>query len=169
MPCDRLKIACQKCQLFKQRIIWCRKVVAPNGIQVDPNRIQGLMGMGIPGTAGDLMKFLNAANWIRTSIPEFAKVAEPMQKKLTEALNSRKRTKRIAKGIQLSWADTELSDFEALQGQIKRAVETAHPDPDAELLLMTDASEQGWSIVFMQSKNYKENCSIEDQEVLLHK
>ncbi len=160
------KLHAKKCNIFAQQIKWCGKIVTPTGISVDPERIQGLMDMETPETAGDLMKFLNASNWIRTSIPEYAQAAEPMQVKLKNVLHSKRKTKRIARGIKLVWNGTDLKEFNQLRDKIRKAVETAHPDPDAELLLMTDASDKGWSIVLMQSRNYNPALSIGDQDDL---
>jgi hypothetical protein len=160
-----LKLAVLKCKLFEKEIKWCGQIITPQGMKVDPVRIDGLTSLTLPETAGDLMKFLYAANWIRTSLPEFARVSAPLQEKLDIALKKTKRTKRVAKGIKLCWGEEEKMTFERVKTLIKHAVMTSHPDPNAELVLMTDASEKAWSIVLMQVRDYDDTKGIKDQEL----
>ena len=81
-------------------------------IRVGPERISGLTSLNVPETADGLMKFVYAANWIRTSLPEYPKVTAPLQEKLDKALKLTKRTKRVAKGIDLTWSPDERKAYE---------------------------------------------------------
>ena len=45
----------------------------------DPARIQGLSDLNRPQTASELIQFLQAANWLRTSLPRMAEVVEPLR------------------------------------------------------------------------------------------
>ena len=49
-----------------------------------------------PETAGELMQFLQAINWMRTSLPELAELEAPLRALLEECLCSNRRTKRMA-------------------------------------------------------------------------
>lgn len=157
------KLNARKCQMFTTRIKWCGKIVTPTGIQVDPERIEGLTQLRRPETAADLMKFLFAANWIRTSLPEYAKVVAPLQDKLDQVLKGTKRTKIVARGKKLNWTYADDKAFEHAKSLIAQAVETSHPDPDAELVLMTDASDKAWSIVLAQIRNFDTSKPVTEQ------
>ena len=58
-------------------LVWKR--VSDGVVSHDPARIQGLSDMRRPQTASDLMQFLQAANWLRTSLPRMADVVEPLR------------------------------------------------------------------------------------------
>ena len=47
-------------------------------------RLSGLMSMRRPQTPGELMQFLQAVNWFRTSLPRLAEVVEPFRVLLEE-------------------------------------------------------------------------------------
>ena len=41
-------------------------------------RLSGMAGMRRPQTVDELMQFLQAVNWFRTSLPRLAEVVEPL-------------------------------------------------------------------------------------------
>ena len=51
--------------------------------------------MQYPETAGDLMQFLCAAGWMRSSIVDFARLSKPLNEKLVDATSGKKKTKRV--------------------------------------------------------------------------
>ena len=64
----------------------------------DPVRLQGLSDMRRPETAAELMKFPQAMNWLRTSLPRMAEVVAPLRLFLEELMaGAARRTKRVAK------------------------------------------------------------------------
>ena len=62
----------------------------------DPERIRGLVEMRRPETVGELMQFLQAANWMRLSLPDMAEVVSPLRSLLERKLKGTTRTKRVA-------------------------------------------------------------------------
>lgn len=56
------------------------------GVTHDPQRIQGLVGRGRPGTVGELIQFLQAANSMRTHLPEFVEAKARLQAEMDEWL-----------------------------------------------------------------------------------
>lgn len=66
-------------------------------VKHDPERLTRLATMRRPETAGELMQFLQAVNWLRTSLPRIAEVVWPLRVFLEERMASAKRrTKRVA-------------------------------------------------------------------------
>ena len=74
-----LFVAAHKCTFFARELVWCGKVYSDGVVSHDPDRIQGLSDMRRPQTASELMQFLQAANWLRTSLPRMAEVVEPLR------------------------------------------------------------------------------------------
>ena len=69
--------AAHKCTFFSREIVWCGKVYSQGRVSHDPVRLQGLSDMRRPETAAELMQFLQAMNWLRTSLPRMAEVVAP--------------------------------------------------------------------------------------------
>jgi hypothetical protein len=111
------------------------------------------------------MYFLNAANWLRTSIPVFATIFSKLRNKLDEALGLKK-SKRSAKGIKLSWTSEELKSFHTAKKSICESIKQAHPNHEAEFLLMTDASDKGWSVALFQCLEYEASKMTSEQKNL---
>ena len=147
-----------------QRVKWCGKIVTPNGISVDPARLQALQDISLPKNAGELMQYLCAVNWFRTSLPCYAAVVSPMQDWLTTLLENGRRTKKRAKGIKLVWDEEKTKAFQAVIDLIGNASVQAHPSPDATFCLFTDASDQHWGAVLCQVNAYDVEKPIEEQE-----
>ena len=83
---------------FSREIVWCGKVYSQGRVSHDPVRLQGLSDMRRPETAAELMKFLQAMNWLRTSLPRMAEVVAPLRLFLEELMTgAARRTKRVAK------------------------------------------------------------------------
>ena len=61
--------AAHKCTFFSREIMWCGKVYSQGRVSHDPVRLQGLSDMRRPETAAELMQFIQAMNWLRTSLP----------------------------------------------------------------------------------------------------
>ena len=74
-----LFVAAHKCTFFARELVWCGKVYSDGVVSHDPARIQGLSDMRCPQTASELMQFLQAANWLRTSLPLMVEVVEPLR------------------------------------------------------------------------------------------
>lgn len=64
--------AAHKCVFSDTSIMWCGKVYSRGEIRHDRERVSGLANLRRPVTAGELMQFLQAVNWLRTSLPRMA-------------------------------------------------------------------------------------------------
>ena len=80
-----MKLNPSKGEYFTKEVTWCGRVISASGITHDPERIQGLVDLTAPTTAGDLQQFLGAVGWMRSNIPEFAKLTEPLRACLERA------------------------------------------------------------------------------------
>ena len=92
-----LFVAAHKVTLCAREVKWCVKLYSGTGVRHDPERIRGLVEMRCPETVGELMQFLEVANWMRQSLPNMAEVVSPLLRELLERkLKGTTRTKGIA-------------------------------------------------------------------------
>ena len=85
--CDKygLKLNPDKCELFTKKVKFCGKIFSSKGIEQDPERIKALTNMQLPTNAAELQQYLCALNWMRSHIPDFARISKPLRKLLEDA------------------------------------------------------------------------------------
>jgi hypothetical protein len=154
--CERygLKLHAKKCIFFATEVKWCGRLISAAGVRHCPDRIQGLVDMQPPRTAADLQQFLCAVNWMRQSIPEYNKLTARLYETLENAMKAagaRKKSK-LAKFLlsESGWTDEDDTALAAVRDALLRMVPLAHPRPDAELCLYTDASQDSWGAALTQ-------------------
>ena len=140
--------ATHKCTVFASELVWCGKVYSHGCVSHDPIRLQGLSDIRRPETPGELMQFLYAMNWLRTSLPRMAEVVVPLRIFLEELMvGAARRTKRMAKNRvippELWTADRERAWVDATD-LVAHAVTLFHPRPGCQVLMFPDASECHW-------------------------
>ena len=119
----------EKCVLGVAEVEYLGHVVSARGIRPMPDRVQAIQKYPRPGTVQHLQSFLGMANFYRRFIPAAAQVLKP----LTDALRGGQRTK-------LEWTQEMEGAFLGVKQKLVEAVELAHPDPQAPLVLAVDAS-----------------------------
>ena len=53
-------------------------VIGPNGIEMEREKVEGVLSWPEPKNVKDVRKFLGLANYYRRFIKDFARVAQPM-------------------------------------------------------------------------------------------
>ena len=72
------------------------------GVRFASGGLQALRDMHAPTSASELMQFLCALGWMRTSIPRFAELTFPLHTLLMECLDGKtRRTKAAIKSVAL--------------------------------------------------------------------
>ena len=106
-----------KAVFFRNEIKCCGKTRFGQTVSHDPERTQGLSELRRPETAGELMQFLQAFNWMRKSLPELAELEAPLRGLLEECLCNSRCTKRVAtrrvKGSS-EWTDERAAAWDAV-------------------------------------------------------
>ena len=74
-----LFVAAHKVTLYARKVKRCGKLYSGTGVRHDPERFRGLVEMRRPETFGELMQFLQAANWMRLSLHNMAEVVSPLR------------------------------------------------------------------------------------------
>jgi transposase InsO family protein len=145
----------KKTTIFTHEVTFCGKILTSEGVQHDPARTTALANMPLPKTAGELQQFLCAMNWIRDSLPDFARNSLPLRNKLEEICQSvGKRTKVSLKRQTIVFSSDETDAFNLLREKVQQALLLTHPDPEAEFGLFCDASDEGWGSILLQIRNY---------------
>ena len=162
-----IRCSLTKCKLFAKKVKWVGKIISGDGIAPDPEKTKALQDMARPETAADLMQFVCAMNWLRSSLVDYVRTMSPLSNLLEQALASTpKRTKRDAKKIKLTqglWTEEHDVAFTRCKQMLADACTLAFPDPTKELCLFTDASEHSWSGVLTQIPTDDIGKKLEDQ------
>jgi len=68
----------EKCMWKVRKIEFLGVVIGPNGIEMEKEKINGVLSWPQPKTVKDVRKFLGLANYYRRFIKDFAQVARPL-------------------------------------------------------------------------------------------
>ncbi|KAG6610362.1 Gag/polymerase/env Polyprotein [Phytophthora cinnamomi] len=145
------KLNMSKSSLFELEVLWCGRLISSHGMRHDPARVSALAELPLPATVADLQYFVCATNWLHDSLPDYARVIAPLQDKLNAERQRIGRRNGNALNVATAWTNPERAAFDAVVALVADSALMTFPDPDAELLLFTDASAAGYSIILTQS------------------
>ena len=131
---------------FKKEIKYLGQVVSEKGVSTDPDKIKAVTEWPHPTTVTEVRSFLGFVSYYRRFIPNFSKVAKPLNKLLQNlegTLNQKKKFK-----VHLGPEQKEA--FETLQGLCTESPVLAYADFKAPFILHTDASGHGLGAVLYQ-------------------
>ena len=164
----RYKFDPTKTELFLFEVTFCGKIVDGDGIRFHPSNFDTLQNMPMPRTAQELAQFYHAANWIRSAIPDFATVAQPLLTVLNEIY--KKKGNRTKYGMQryplikFGWSEEHEHCFRAIQDAIIAQIKLYHPLPTDTLCLFTDASQVAWGALITSVREWIAALPIESQQ-----
>ena len=125
-------------------------VVGQEGVTTDPDKIQAVTEWPRPTTVTEVRSFLGFVSYYRRFIPNFSKVAKPLNtllQNLEGASNQKKKFK-------VNWGPEQQEAFETLQRLCTEAPILAYVDSKTPFILHTDASSDGLGAVLYQ---YQDN------------
>lgn len=133
-----LKIKPKKCHLFRTEVVFLGRKVTPEGITVDPSKIEVVVKWAVPKTNKELERFLGFINYHREFIPNISERAQHLFK-----LRNQK---------PFVWEAIHQQEFEDLKEALTNPPMLGYPNPDEEFLLDTDASDTNIAAVLYQVK-----------------
>ena len=74
------KLKPSKCKLFRKQLNYLRYVVGHNGVATDPKKIDSVTMWPRPTTVTEVRSFLGFVSYYRRFVPNFSKVAKPLNK-----------------------------------------------------------------------------------------
>jgi len=131
-----IKLKAKKAVLGGDTLCWVGRIIDGDTIQIDRSRISGLLDAVAPYDHATLRSFIGSVNWLGAFIPCLASIIQPM----TDLLKHRT----------FCWDQQCQSTFLAVKEAIRHAEWLEHPDPDAQLVLRTDASRRGIAGALLQ-------------------
>lgn len=161
------KIHAGKTNLFLRKAKFCGRVISKDGVKHEPRQHKALLEMRRPENGADLQQLLCATNWMRTSFPAYAETIAPLHDLLEDFYKQAgKRTRRSVRKFPLdsSWGAIHDRSFENVKRQLAASTELAHPKPDHNLCLFTDASDTHWAAILTQVPSGQERNPLEDQQ-----
>jgi len=121
-----------KCVLGASEVPFLGYTINASGIHPPDSRVEAVRAYPRPQTMRDLRRYLGMINFFRRMLPRAAESLAPLNALL--AGPNAKETRPVP------WNDTAVSAFERCKELLSTATLLAHPDPNAQLALFTDAS-----------------------------
>jgi len=159
----------EKCVWKVRKIGFLGVIIGPNGIEMEEEKVDGVLSWPEPKNVKDIRKFLGLANYYRRFIKDFAQVARPMNV-LTR------------KDVKWRWEGEEQATFDKLKKIFMTRPVLAAPDLDKEFRVEADTSNYAtggvlsmkcsnglWRLVAFISKSLSDierNYEIHDKEML---
>jgi hypothetical protein len=126
-----------KCEFWLDRVQFLGHVLTPEGVSVDPSKVQDVLSWKSPESLHQIHQFLGLAGYYRRFIPDFSKIAHPM-------------IKLLQKDSKFVWSPACEEAFQALKKFLTSASILAQPDIDRPFDVYCDASKTGLGCVLMQ-------------------
>ncbi|KAG3107310.1 hypothetical protein PI124_g14178 [Phytophthora idaei] len=159
-----LLLGLDKIGLYTENAKWCGRIITPDGASYDPAKIQTLIDIPELQTTAELQQFVCAVGWMRNSLIDFARVAAPLQDRLQAALVGTKGTKHAVARVPITLTDAERTSFIQVKHLLANSATLTTPDDCDELILMTDASDRGWSIILTVVYDWDPSTAITVQQ-----
>lgn len=146
---ERLKqygmvINTSKCVFGASEVTFLGYKVSSAGIKPLETKVDAIRAFPVPKTAKELRRFLGMLNFYRKFIPDAAKIQAPLHMLLTD---------KIKGSHPVNIAGDALYAFEECKNSLCRATLLAHPDADAKMAIVTDASDTAIGAALQQCKN----------------
>uniref|UniRef100_H3H7X8 RNA-directed DNA polymerase n=1 Tax=Phytophthora ramorum TaxID=164328 RepID=H3H7X8_PHYRM len=160
----RLKLSAAKSSLFQLEALWCGKLISGSGVHHDSERVDALSALPVPSTVAELQYFVCASNWLHDSLPDYARVVAPLQERLGMERKRIGRRNKNALNVAVTLTEAEVTSYNEVKTLIKASVQLVFPSPTSELVVMTDASLTGWSIVVTEVQAWDDSLPVDKQQ-----
>jgi hypothetical protein len=125
------------CDFWLKDIKFLGHTISQDGVSVDPDKVQEVMDWKPPTTVRQIRSFLGLAGYYWQFIPDFSRIAKPMNELLK-------------KGVKYEWSQKCEDAFHALRQHLTTAPVLAQPDNTKPFEVYCDASGTRLGCVLMQ-------------------
>ena len=122
-----------KCEFWLDWVHFLGHFLTPDGISIDPNKVQDVLNWKSLKSVHQIHKFLGLAGYYRCFIPDFSKIAQPM-------------TKLLQKEAKFDWSPTCEEAFQALKTFLTTAAVLAQPDINWPFDVIMMPQRWGWGV-----------------------
>ena len=112
-------------------------LIGPDGIKVDPTKVEAIKSWETPKNPTDIRSFLGLAGYYRRFVKDFSKIANPL-------------TKLTKKAEAFVWTEEQEKAFQYLKECLCKAPILALPEGNEDFVVYSDASLLGLGCVLMQ-------------------
>ena len=127
-------------------------VHSKDGLRADPDKVSAILKMEATANLNEVRSFLGMADYYHTCIPEFAHTVDPL-------------VELTRKHAKFYWSAQHQSAFDSLKTSLASEQVMAHPRPNQEYLLFTDACDYAVGAILCQ----KDETGMERPIVYLSK
>jgi hypothetical protein len=124
---------------FLKQLIHLGHIVTSEGVRPDPDKVKAISEFPIPKNMTDVKSFLGLAGYYRRFIPQFSKIAKPLNDLLK-------------KNNQWQWEKEQIDSFHLLQTILTEQPILQYPDFTKLFVLTTDASGFAVGAILSQGK-----------------
>ena len=111
--------------------------LTPEGIRVDPNKIEAIIQMDLPQNVENLQSFHGMVNYLKKFSPVLSELSKPLQ--------------RLCKtGVKWAWESEQQSAFESIKQVITSLPVLAYFNKTKKHTIECDSSKKGLGAVFLQ-------------------
>lgn len=147
---ERLKqygilINTSKCKLGQPEITFLGYTVSATGTKPLETKVDAIQDFKPPKTIKELQRFLGMLNFYRRFIPNAAQIQAPLTNVLAGP--------RIKGSTPITMTPVMLNSFSECKKSLSEATLLSHPDSNAELAIVTDASDLAIGAVLQQRKD----------------
>ena len=166
---NNLFVKPKKCMWKVRKIGFLGVIIGPNEIEIEKEKVDGVLSWPEPKNVKDVRKFLGLANYYRRFIKDFTQVARPMNM-------------LMRKDIKWKWRREQQKTFNELKRIFTTRLVLAAPDLDKEFRVEADAlnyttrevllikcSDEMWrpvAFIFKSLSDTEKNYEIHNKEML---
>ncbi len=127
----------EKCSFHVDSVEYLGVIVSPDGVAMDPSKVQVILDWPTPRTVKELQSFLGFANFYRRFIDNYSGITGPL-------------TQLLRKNTPWRWNDKRQAVFDLLKNAFTTAPILRHFDPDHPIILECDASDYAIAAILSQ-------------------
>ncbi len=132
-----IKLNIKKVHLLREEIVALGHVVSATGTRTDPAKVAAVLRMPAPTDVKGVQRFLGMCGFYGWMMEDMSRTAAPLHD-LTHI------------GAEWKWGVAQERAFQSLKQKLVDVCDMVAPDPEAEIVLVTDASADGFAAVLAQ-------------------
>ena len=129
-----------KCEFFQREVSFLGHVISEKGVAVQQHKVKAITDWPKPQNKKQVRAFLGMTGYYRKFIPGYSEIALPL-------------TNLTKDDVVFLWTEREQLAFDMLKRKLTTADVLAHPDPQRQYVVTTDASGFAISGVLSQEQS----------------